>query len=331
MDLLERFFGLAMGKYFGDAALAPYENMKAEKIIRDLERRGGLKPHRYRDPWCIARGKPDLWMNPGQPTDDTELFVIALWCAARYPEFSAEYFYNALRRFIHGRQPMLGEVAYGTGGTLEDALRPATYRLSCRAFSRGEIPLVPSNGGIMRDGWESMRYHGKTPQIVRIARWQSCVTHMHPLSQAACIAHAVFLSQVLDGLAPAVAWEVTREILTKPAYAKIPELRTMLGLPLTEPTQGEIWPQTGSVVLSLRIALWASLTATSLMDGMLKVARVGGDTDTYGSIAGGILGAHYGYEAIPEEWRNVLYGEKKIRTLVKKVYDLAHPVVNPPQ
>jgi ADP-ribosylglycohydrolase len=35
----------------------------------------------------------------------------------------------------------------------------------------------------------------------------------------------------------------------------------------------------------------------------------GGDTDTYAAVAGGLLGALYGYTLIPTEWVEVLSGQ----------------------
>ena len=36
--------------------------------------------------------------------------------------------------------------------------------------------------------------------------------------------------------------------------------------------------------------------------------RGGNDTDTVAAIAGGLIGAVYGSQVIPEEWRNKLHG-----------------------
>ncbi len=59
----------------------------------------------------------------------------------------------------------------------------------------------------------------------------------------------------------------------------------------------------GYIVDAYAIALWGFVNSDSFEDGMLKVLRLGGDTDTNGAIYGQLAGAYYGYEAIPEEWR----------------------------
>jgi ADP-ribosyl-[dinitrogen reductase] hydrolase len=91
-----------------------------------------------------------------------------------------------------------------------------------------------------------------------------------------------------------------------------------------KPTDEDIWPHSGGAMISLRVAIWASLYATSYGDGLERIVRLGGDTDTYGAIAGGLLGAHFGIEGIPKAWREVLQGGDIMVDLADKLYDLAH-------
>ncbi len=52
---------------------------------------------------------------------------------------------------------------------------------------------------------------------------------------------------------------------------------------------------------------------------MRAVIKLGGDTDTNGAIYGQLAGAYYGYEAIPETWRQDLLRESKIRELADQL------------
>jgi len=79
----------------------------------------------------------------------------------------------------------------------------------------------------------------------------------------------------------------------------------------------------GYVVLSLRVAAWASVSATDFRDGIIKAVSVGGDTDTYAAIAGGILGARFGTQGIPAEWQAVLQGREIMEDLASKLYELS--------
>ena len=67
----------------------------------------------------------------------------------------------------------------------------------------------------------------------------------------------------------------------------------------------------GYIVDAFAIALWGFTHSESFKDGMLKVLRLGGDTDTNAACYGQIAGAYYGHKAIPEEWRkNIHLGEE---------------------
>ena len=62
----------------------------------------------------------------------------------------------------------------------------------------------------------------------------------------------------------------------------------------------------GYVLDSLTVAISALLDPRSLEDVLVDVVGIGRDTDTNAAIAGGLLGARDGEEAIPLRWREKL-------------------------
>ena len=324
----ERFRGAMVGVLCGDAIAAPLENKTAVVIQGELAPYGGELDFRdYIEPW---KGK--RFIKAGQPTDDSELSAALGLGLAAVPEFDASNIYERLRDFIHGTTPegrrsvLTQGKAYGSGGTLRAALRPETYEDSRAAFGRGEIPIVPTNGSLMRAAAVSLRYHRDVASLVTYARWQSCITHMHPTAQAACIAYTLLVSLVLDGLDVPTAWSLTQQVLSLSPYKDIPELSAVLDIDTSQPDDSVIWPYTGSVTVSLRVALWAALSAKDFRDGITKATLVGGDTDTYAAIAGGILGARFGVEGIPSAWVAVLQGREIMFEIADRLYDLSSNV-----
>lgn len=75
----------------------------------------------------------------------------------------------------------------------------------------------------------------------------------------------------------------------------------------------------GYIVDALAIALWGFRNFDDFESGMRAVIKLGGDTDTNGAIYGQLAGAYYGYEAIPETWRQDLLRESKIRELADQL------------
>ena len=66
--------------------------------------------------------------------------------------------------------------------------------------------------------------------------------------------------------------------------------------------------------------MWCLLTTDSYKDCVLKAVNLGGDTDTIAAIAGGLAGALYGIESIPEEWLSKLIKREYIEELCDQAY-----------
>ena len=75
---------------------------------------------------------------------------------------------------------------------------------------------------------------------------------------------------------------------------------------------------TGYVVDTLEAALWCLLTTESYRECVLKAVNLGGDTDTVAAVAGGLAGALYGIEGIPEEWLNTLIKREYIEEICER-------------
>lgn len=75
----------------------------------------------------------------------------------------------------------------------------------------------------------------------------------------------------------------------------------------------------GYVLHSLEASLWCFLNSDSYSEAVLKAVNLGEDTDTTGAITGGLAGIYYGFEAIPDEWVEVLARKEDIEELCGKL------------
>ena len=66
--------------------------------------------------------------------------------------------------------------------------------------------------------------------------------------------------------------------------------------------------------------MWAFHNSRDFREGALKAANLGDDADTTAAIYGQIAGAHYGAEAIPQEWRSRLVFEGLITRMADSLY-----------
>ena len=75
----------------------------------------------------------------------------------------------------------------------------------------------------------------------------------------------------------------------------IPSLKNMLRM---EPT--------GHVTNTLHNAAYWASTSSSFEEAIISAVNDGGDADTIAALTGGLVGAYYGYSAIPTKWLNDL-------------------------
>lgn len=75
----------------------------------------------------------------------------------------------------------------------------------------------------------------------------------------------------------------------------------------------------GYVIHSLEASVWCLLTTRSYKEAVLKAVNLGDDTDTTGSITGGLAGLYYGASSIPGEWIDKVARLADIETLIKNL------------
>ena len=76
----------------------------------------------------------------------------------------------------------------------------------------------------------------------------------------------------------------------------------------------------GYVIDTIESAIWCLMNTSSYKECVLTAVNLGNDTDTVGAIAGSLAGALYGYNAIPQEWKDTLIKKDWIENLSDKVF-----------
>jgi len=75
----------------------------------------------------------------------------------------------------------------------------------------------------------------------------------------------------------------------------------------------------GDAVSCVEIALWCAWHEPSLEHGLIWLANAGGDSDTNAAVAGGLLGARDGENAIPARWIAALPEVERLRALAARL------------
>ena len=318
--LLNRYLGAMVGVHVGDAIGAPYETWGPKKIAQDIENRGGLTFFDYENPWKHELGPKIL--PAGRPTDDSDQTADLAHSLIECSGLDTEHLREALRDSVVRHKSRLWDgTALGAGGTTKKALSDDPKEVEAAMQNN-----IGTNGSLMRCMPLSLFLFNKVSDKT-IARWDyvvddmSAVTHAHTHAKQACREHFFLTWGILLG---SNMQELREQICSGNSRQSM--LGRRVGLLLEDhscfPIDPGAWPARGTAEFSLYAAMWCFLHSTSFEDGIEKAVRIGGDTDTYAAIAGGLLGAYYGYDAIPTKWKNTILGHDVMVGYAEKLHEM---------
>lgn len=155
----------------------------------------------------------------------------------------------------------------------------------------------------------------------------AALTHGHPAGYVAAGALALILDRLCrgDGLAYAVAAALD-VVDGEEQRGKIcgDVLRRALSLAESEKSSPRVVERLGAGWVAeeaLAISVYSALVASDFRQGVLLAVNHSGDSDSTGSIAGQILGARLGVEAIPTEWLKKLGLRSVVERVAGDLYD----------
>lgn len=249
----------------------------------------------------IIGGGPFSWP-AGAPTDDTDLTVAVLRAYVHPEGFTLQRAADNMLAWYQSGPADIG------GATRKGLL---AYEASRDPRAAGAGPGSAGNGSLMRAIATGLaradieRRHTESAEI-------SAITHNDPRCLGACILYNDVVSALVDGAAPADAIDQALAVAPAAVSSEVREAITIgRSTDLTAVDRDGLShlpysPTGGFVLLSLALAVAAICDPRSFEDVLVDVVHLGGDTDTNGAIAGGLLGARDGVGAIPERWREKL-------------------------
>ena len=331
-----RFCGCLLAGAAGDALGAPVEFMG----IGEIRARFGAAGIRDFVPYA---GKA------GAITDDTQMTLFTAEGLLRSANCGRErgigpdfirVIGDAYRRWLHtqGEGGGAKDQEFLSGWLIRnlDLYARRAPGITClgalRAMGR-DIRLADNDskgcGGVMRaapvglfvSGWE-----GAGPDPVRRAFALGCdsaaLTHGHPAGQHPAGVLAVLVLRLVQGASLLEALATARAVLTT-----VPDHReTLAAIDLAAKLAGQGGEPDGHLrelgegwvgEEALAIALYCALRAESLEEGVMLAVNLTGDSDSTGAIAGNLLGALHGVDAIPQRWLEAL----ELREAIGQVAD----------
>lgn len=254
------------------------------------------------EPVTTLRGGGAFRLQPGEWTDDTSM---ALALSDSLIENNGEV--NAmdlLRRFTDWYE----NGTYSTTGRCFDI--GTTTREALLNFKRFGLTVAPDqdhlsgNGSIMRLAPAAIVHHRSYDDAVRVSIDQSVPTHNSTKCRDACEELALIISAGIrgedQGLNQRIK-DIPRDQISSSGY----------------------------VLDTLVAAQWAVLNTSTFDDAVLLAANLGDDADTVAAVTGQIAGSLYGYSAIREEWRNMVFWHERLVDDANSLYNLKNP--SPPE
>jgi ADP-ribosylglycohydrolase len=299
--LTSRLAGALLGVHAGDALGATLE-FSSWSAIRA----------RYPDGLREITGGGRFGWPAGHATDDTDL-TRAVLLAYTEPPVGQDVVRSAADNMLAwldgdwpGREP--GSSPADIGGATHAGLE--CYRRSGDPRAAGAGAGQAGNGSLMRCLPTALAVAGRQRRISESIEI-SAITHDDERAVTACAAYNEIAAALVAGLPPGegvAAGLATARDLGGAEVASAIEAGTALS-PAALAASGELpFPcgAAGYVLDSLTLAVAAVLDRRPLADVVVDIARLGNDADTNAAIAGGLLGARDGADAIPHRWARLL-------------------------
>lgn len=278
---------MVLGAAIGDALGAGYEfNRQDRKMVPEMIG-GGLGP-----------------FAPGEWTDDTSMTWVVTEVASDHKDLNSE---KALDAVARGFRAWYDTNPPDIGCTTSSAIRGAGASPNRQKMLTSSLKVLgESNGSLMRTSPVVLAHLENAGDLVDAAMAVSELTHASSVATQACALWSLILrNAVLTG-----KLDYETPIWNLPAMSQ--EFWTQRVFDATEKSP-YAFVDNGKAVVALQAAL-SSVATTPNHDfvGSLRTAiRIGHDTDTVASIAGALVGALHGVEAIPAEWLSILHGYPK--------------------
>ena len=222
----------------------------------------------------------------GQPTDDSEMALALARAIVARGSYEPETALQAYRLWYQSNPFDVG----------------ATTRAAMVGYVMGDSQ---ANGSLMRASPLAVFSHGMDLSLAaEHARADSALTHTHPVCRDAVAVFVVATAHaVRSGEGPDAAYQAA--LAWARAAGAQPSVIDALHAAREAPPACDREHQ-GFVLIALQNAFFELLHAPSFEEGVVRTERRGGDTDPNAAVAGALLGAVHGRQAVPAQWRRMI-------------------------
>ena len=220
------------------------------------------------------------------------------------------------------------------GGTIEDVRQPRGMAIE-DASREAWGGKRAGNGALMRCAPVAIRWRDDAAAIARNSVISAVPTHWDSRCGWSCVVLNIGIAAALRGETVGADMLIAMaEEAVRPSMPELSQFGYEARMPrsvreaVTQAAGSDIgaiefdgW-NLGVTLLALQAGLVSLWSAPDFEQGLRGVVEAGGDTDTNGAVAGAVLGARFGIEAVPQRWRERIAALREGRTPVEEYADL---------
>jgi ADP-ribosyl-[dinitrogen reductase] hydrolase len=217
--------------------------------------------------------------------------------------------------------------AFDVGLTTYMALDTISHETSARVSGR-TTEDDNGNGSLMRMLPAALWfYHHETESFMARIHEISAITHAHPRSLVGCGMYALLVRELLlkGDKNAALRSAIDKAIAFYSRYDgfknELNHFSRILSCTLPYLKESDI-NSSGYIVDTLEACIWALLRHDNTKEVIITAVNLGIDTDTTGSIAGGLAGLVYGLNSIPSEWLQSLARKHDLDALIDRFTEM---------
>lgn len=297
---VDKLKGTVYGQAIGDALGLGTEGMTDEdmawKYPNGITHYKEIFQDRHRKRWKI-----------GDWTDDTDMMLCIANAVIQDKGVNLASIAKNFKEWANGEPMGIGENTYKVltiGDYVEHPLE-VSKKIWEMSHERSA-----ANGGLMRTS-----IVGLFPKAVEECAVNICrLTHYDPR----CVGSCVIVSELIHSLVysdKGLSYHQISDIGRK-YDERIPEFIDLSLSPDIRALELQDEDSVGYTLRTLAAALWAYWHSRTFQEGLLAVVRAGGDADTNAAVACAILGAKFGYQAIPAEYKEGLIFREQLDDVI---------------
>ena len=303
MDLRGRVIGSVLGLALGDALGAPFHGRRAHQVPHPLPA--------FELSWM---GFP-----PGATTDATGMARNLVGSLIDRERFDAKDLARRHVGWLASDPPGVDNLTRTVLAGIRDG-DPA----AARSYVELQGPEVSAgNGSVMYCSPLGAAYARRPDALAVQAPMLSAITHWDDRCRTACLAVTLTVAALIRGEPADRA--VVDAVDGLAGLDGAEELEYLVGeAGRARPIDG---PDMGFALFTSGIALQVAAEGLGFEEGLRRVMGMGGDTDANGAVAGALLGALHGADALPSAWLALLQDRGAIGDEARLLAEVAERTV----